>query len=627
MNLVSHKSLIAIAAALCLITTIAHASEPHTFQPLTTQGTKIVNPAGETVVLRGCNTGNWLLLEMWMLTIDHDQFHDEYDFQQNLATRFGESEKDRLMELYRENWLTPRDFEIIKSFGFNVIRLPFNYRIMQDDDKPFELRPDAFKWLDKAIDMAEDAGLYVILDMHGVPGGQSIDHPTGRVGQNKLWDDPIYAKRTAWLWKHIAKRYRDRASVAGYDLINEPYNDFNGDIRPKLREIFVEIYQAVRAVDGRHIVFAPAPLWGGHGFYGNTQDNGWTNVAFTEHHYPGLFGSDPSLHTHRDFTRHTLPEKQKEIEAAQAPLFIGEWNPVFENLGGADLMRHYFDEYGQRGWAATIWSYKILHNQGGVINDNWYMVSNANPLTKPDFKTAPLQEIEAYFKSFATMPYVIDEPMRHALTRPDPVAIEFPEPATQNVEPPHNDKLIGWQASDIGNALPGGQQVISDTAITLYGGGNDIWNNADQFRLIWKETTGDFTISATLHSLDNTNVYAKAGLMARTDTSTGSAHVLVHAFPSGNVAVGWRASADASMKEVQVNNQTWPIHLRLTRKADTFTAEFSTDAQTWQPIGEPLALKNLRKNCLVGPAALSHNNHALTAAAFTDLKLKRAPNR
>ena len=441
------------------------------FSPLRTQGTLIVDQAGKKVVLKGCNVGNWLLLEMWMLTIDHGQFPDQYQFEKNLEDRFGTSEKDRLMEVYRENWITPRDFEIIRSFGFNVIRLPFNYRLLEDDDRPFKLKPDAFKWLDRAIEMAEDAGLYVILDMHAVPGGQSVDHPTGRVGQNKLWGDRVYAKRTAWLWEQIANRYKDRASVAGYDVINEPYADFGSDIRPRLREIFEQIYDSIREVDARHIVFAPAPLWGGHGFYGKPADNGWVNVAFTEHHYPGLFGSEPSLRTHGNFIYRTLPEKQAELETAQAPLFIGEFNPVFENLGGGDLMRRYFDEYGQRGWAATIWSYKILHKDGGVIDDNWYMVSNAEPLSAPDFKTASADQIEAYFKWLGTMKYVVDEPMREALTRAEPVVLPIPEPAPPVTSPPHEDTLVGWHADDIGGALSGGQQVVSDDAMTIYGGG------------------------------------------------------------------------------------------------------------------------------------------------------------
>ncbi len=627
---VSSRSLVLSMIVACVLsaTVVANTDEAkHTFKPLSTSGTKIVDPSGDPVILKGCNVGNWLLLEMWMLTIDHGKFHDEYDFQKNLADRFGESERHRLMEVYRENWLTPRDFKIIKSFGFNVIRLPFNYRIMQDDEKPFELRPDAFKWLDRAIEMAEAEGIYVILDMHGVPGGQSIDHPTGRVEQNKLWDDPIYAKRTAWLWKQIAERYRDYDSIAGYDLINEPYNDFSGDIRPQLRKIFEEIYAAVREVDDRHIVFAPAPLWGGHGFYGNPNENGWTNVAFTEHHYPGLFGSEPSMRTHGEFINTTLYEKQAELEAVQTPLFIGEWNPIFERLGGGDLMRLYFDEYGQRGWAATIWSYKILHEKGGHIDDNWYMVSNAKPLVKPDFATASVQEIEAYFKWFGTMEYVVDEPMRLALTRPDPVVLEFPEPAPKMTVPPHADELEGWQATDIGGSLAGGQQVTGDDAMTIYGGGDDIWNESDQFRLVSKEVQGDFTLTATLNSLEYSHGYAKAGLMIRTDTSPGSSHVMIHAFPSGTTALGWRESANGRMQEVQTDNHAWPIHLRLTRKDGTITGEFSTDSTTWRPVAKPVALESTDGASRVGMAVLSHDNTALTTASFENIQLEQAPSR
>ena len=149
---------------------------------LRAEGTRIVDADGNPVILKGCNLGNWLLLEMWML--DLRGIRDQYEFESILAQRFGPAEKDRLMELYRSNWIRERDFEVVRSFGFNVVRLPFNYRLLEDDANPFQLRPDAFKWLDAALRMAQGAGLYVILDMHGVPGGQSDDHTTGHAGQN-----------------------------------------------------------------------------------------------------------------------------------------------------------------------------------------------------------------------------------------------------------------------------------------------------------------------------------------------------------------------------------------------------------------------------------------------------------
>jgi endoglucanase len=163
---------------------------------IATRGTEFVDAKGQPVILRGCNLGNWLLLEMWMLAIDEDVFPDQHSFEANLTTRFGEAEKDRLMELYRANWITPRDFELVRSFDFNVVRLPFNHRLVEDPAAPGTCREAGLAWLDRAIAMAEAAGLHLILDMHGVPGGQSLDHPTGRVGQNRLWSDPDCVRRS-----------------------------------------------------------------------------------------------------------------------------------------------------------------------------------------------------------------------------------------------------------------------------------------------------------------------------------------------------------------------------------------------------------------------------------------------
>lgn len=614
--------LVLASAAMAACSPRAVAEPEGGFAWVGTDGTDFVNPAGERVLLKGCNTGNWLLLEMWMFAIEHSQFEDQYSFEKNLAERFGEDERHRLLEIFRENWLAPRDFEIIRSFGFNAIRLPFNYRLLEDEDMPGVLRPDAFKWLDRGIQMAEDAGLYVILDMHAVPGSQSVDHPSGRVGQNHLWDDPAHGTRTAQLWKTIAERYKDRASVAGYDVINEPYGDFSTDVRPMLRPIFEEIYHAIREVDDKHIVFAPSPLWGGHGFYGNPHENGWTNVAFTEHHYPGLFGSDPSPQTHGDFIHRTLPEKQAYLEAVQTPMFIGEWNPVFENLGGGDLMRRYFDEYGEQGWAAAIWSYKILHPEGGSITDNWYMVSNAQPLRELDFETASAQEIEDYFRWFGTMDYVIDEPMRKALTRTDPVELDLPLPPPPVTVAPHHDAFEGWTATDIGDILAGGQQVEADGAVTVYGGGRDIWNASDEFRLVWREVSGDFVFTARVDDLRRTNGYAKAGLMARAGLEQDSAHALVHAFPSGQVALGWRDAPGAEMDQADTETNTWPAWLRLTRRGDALVGEHSADGRAWVAVGEPVILADPGAALHVGLAVLSHEAQTLTSARFKEIDLQ-----
>jgi endoglucanase len=590
-----------------------------------TSENRFVDAAGEPVLLRGCNLGNWLLLEMWMLAVDEQEFPDQHSFEANLAARFGEDEKNRLMQLYRANWITPRDFDLIRSFGFNVVRVPFDHRLVEDEKHPGTCREDGLAWLDRAVGMAETAGIHLVLDMHGVPGGQSIDHPTGRIGQNRLWTDPNCVARTVSLWRAIAARYSDRPAVAGYDVINEPFGDMQTDVRPQLRTIFEEIYRAIREVDERHIIFAPAPLWGGHGFYGNPHEHGWTNVAFTEHHYPGIFGSPPTLRTHANFIHRLLPEKQAELRAVQTPMMIGEWNPVFERLGGGNLARRYFDEYGRLGWAAIMWSYKLLDRRGGVIDDNWHLVSNARPLEPPDFRSASGDVIADYFRSFATMEYVIDEPLRLAVTRAEPVAVPLPVPPSPLLVPPHDDAIPNWTATDIGDAVPGGQRLHADGALTVYGGGSDIWGEADSFRFLHRREAVDFTLTATVTSLGDTHDFAKAGLMVRSDLSPGAAHVMVHVIPGGRVVLGHRDLPGGRMAEESVEAVPFPVRLRLSRRGDLLIGEYAAGEQGWQRVGTPLTVPALAGPGPVGIAVLSHRREGLTEAIFADLISDHSP--
>jgi endoglucanase len=446
---------------------------------LGTRGTDWVDSQGNRVVLRGCNLGNWLVQEMWMHNMATDGIPDQYTMEQVLTRRFGKATNDKLMDIYRANYITARDFQIIKSFGMNVVRLPILYTLLENEDHPFQLKPDAWVHIDRAIALAEAQGIYVILDLHGAPGGQNPWQHCGRENQNALWgseqllaagrDTPAAGaqagaarpnppgraaqskRRTVWLWQQMASRYRGRSTVAGYDLLNEPYTA----PKTELKELMLDIYRAIRQVDPDHIIIFPS-LPDGFEFYGKPKELGLTNVAFSAHFYPGFFGwGEPDRQVHTEWLTHGVPEWRKRVAASGVPLLVGEMNVVLRTAGGAEMMRRSFDAYTSSGWAVTMWSYKVLTREGGTGDGSWGMVTNppASPRAGPPGEGAPLakvgtsspkpgvpeftlseaegptgaqvdlntssaEQIEAYFRSLSKMHYLVYEELRHALTAP-----------------------------------------------------------------------------------------------------------------------------------------------------------------------------------------------------------------
>ena len=265
--------------------------------------------------------------------------------------------------------------------------------------------------------MAETAGIYVILDLHGAPGGQSKDMPTGKSNQNHLWTDATDQQRLIDIWTAVAQHFHDRSAVAAYDLLNEPYGTFHQDLRSNLLKLMSAIYPAVRQVDQQHVMFFPGVISKDITFYGNPHEHGWQNVGFTEHYYPGLFSSPPVVESHARTLNQAFPKRKTYLEQIAAPYYVGEFNVVLRSTGGLRMMREYFDRFAQNGWTATMWSYKLLQAGGhGEDADVWYAVTNTNPLPKLDLHTSSFEDFQNFFGSLATVPLSVNVPLRDELT-------------------------------------------------------------------------------------------------------------------------------------------------------------------------------------------------------------------
>jgi glucan 1,3-beta-glucosidase len=348
---------------------------------LKTQGTLWTDSQGEPITLKGTNLGNWLLMEFWMMNQSaNTQATDQCSLEATFDERFGFVEREQLMDLFRDNWITERDWDVMARFGLNVIRLPFIWNLIEDENNPKTLRTDAWQYIDYAIDKAQEHGMYVILDLHGALGAQGLQDHSGCAGQNQYWDNAEYQERTIWLWQQIAERYSDNGTVAAYGLLNEPWGT-NAD---NLADVMITLYRTVREKDADKIIILPGHNTGIDA-YGQLSSFNGSNVAFDMHFYPGIFGwGEPDYQTHRDWLtcgengNSGVCEWNARMQNINAPLLIGEFQP-WANLGiefGAKNARASYDKYASFNWATTSWSYKVLTGNGGQGQGAWGMVTN-----------------------------------------------------------------------------------------------------------------------------------------------------------------------------------------------------------------------------------------------------------
>ena len=194
-------------------------------------GERIINADGKQIFLRGTNLGGWLLDELWMGFFKGGEA--QWDIVTALENRFGKQEADRLIKIREDNYITEYDLDYLQKLGFTCVRVPFWYRNFQTDDNGTWKRKEngeiVFSRLDWVVEVCEKRGMYVILDMHGVPGHQSIAHHSCRVNHCKLYDETQEGARfrslACELWREIARHFAGNGTVAAYDLMNEPMCD------------------------------------------------------------------------------------------------------------------------------------------------------------------------------------------------------------------------------------------------------------------------------------------------------------------------------------------------------------------------------------------------------------------
>jgi hypothetical protein len=140
-----------------------------------------------------------------------------------------------------------------------------------------------------------------------------------------------------------------------------------------------------------------------------------------------------------------------------------------------------------------------------------------------------------------------------------------------------------WTAGDIGTAAnqAGSSDYNGATGTwTINGGGDDIWGTSDKFRYVYQDASGDCEIVARVTSVENTDYWAKAGVMIRESTAADSRYVIVAQIPNNGVSMQWRTSTggSAAYDGGPVGGTASVKYVRLTRVGNKFRGYYKVNA-------------------------------------------------
>lgn len=312
------------------------------------EGKEFVAPDGKPILLRGMNLGNWLVPEGYMFKFRHAT--SPRLINTVVSELVGPAEARSFWAKYRDNYISREDIQFIKQSGMNSVRVPFNYRLLTPEDYPGVWLGPGFEMLDRVIGWCKEAGIWVILDMHCAPGGQTGDNIDDSWGWPSLFESEESQQRVAEVWQKIAERYADEPTVLGYDLLNEPIPHWDEVqyLNDRLEPVYKQITAAIRQVDKNHIIILGGRRWDtSFDIFGPPFDD---KLAYTFHKYWSVV-NDSSIQEYLDFR-----------EKYDVPLWMSESGENnYEWIGSfTDMLEKY-----NIGWC--FWPYKKMEAPSCIV--------------------------------------------------------------------------------------------------------------------------------------------------------------------------------------------------------------------------------------------------------------------
>lgn len=357
-------------------------------QPLSSfihvDGKNLIDPNGEVFFIRGTNLGNWLNPEGYMFNFRNTNSASRIN--QAFSEMAGPDFTAEFWKLFKDNYVTKADIDFLKSTGLNSLRVPFHYKLFTDEDyMGLNVNQDGFERIDVLIEWCREAGIYLILDMHDAPGGQTGDNIDDSYGYPWLFESEKSQQLFIDIWVKIADYYKNEPVIMGYDLINEPiapYFENMEELNAQLELLYRRAVSAIREVDKNHVILLGGAQWNSN-FKMFSKEPFDDNMMYTCHRY----GGEPTSEAIKEFIDFR--------DATNRPMYMGEighntneWMSSFVKVM----------EDSNIGW--LFWPYKKLGGSSFVsipTPENWDVVVDFVEADRSSYKSIrearPDQEI------------------------------------------------------------------------------------------------------------------------------------------------------------------------------------------------------------------------------------------
>jgi aryl-phospho-beta-D-glucosidase BglC (GH1 family) len=232
---------------------------------LRVEGPDLIKPNGEKFLIQGINLGNWLNPEGYMFLFEAEAASYR-QINEAFCEMVGPDFTKEFWKEFKKNYITEDDIKYIKQTGMNSIRIPFHYKLFTNEDyMDLDSSHNGFELIDQVIEWCRQQDLYVILDMHDAPGGQTGDNIDDSYGYPWLMESEPSKQLFCDIWKNIAEHYANDTIILGYDLLNEPiahyFMEDYAHLNDSLEPLYKRCVEAVRTVDKNHIILLGGAQW------------------------------------------------------------------------------------------------------------------------------------------------------------------------------------------------------------------------------------------------------------------------------------------------------------------------------------------------------------------------------